>query len=180
MANKKYLDGGGLEHAWAKIKNWISLWKITSFGSGAYNNTGTITVSNNLNVASNVQISGELQVIIDTPKFTGDYTTGSTYTVTITRRHGMIYILPRSDSDSGGRTGQAVWIKNMSGETIYFVTLFISLDRGTGEGTGISAAYTLKPSLKAIENGASWRWFLPDVESSDKIVDASFVIPCYW
>lgn len=56
MASKKYLDKGGLEHAWAKIKSWIqtylSSWKTTSFGSGTYSNSGSITSSGTVKITS--------------------------------------------------------------------------------------------------------------------------------
>ena len=51
MANKQYLDKGGLEHAWSKIKSWIqtylSSWKTTNFGIGTYSNYGELDIQTN-------------------------------------------------------------------------------------------------------------------------------------
>ena len=68
MANSKYLDGGGLQRAWDRIKSWVntqlagkanashthtysqitdlSTWKTTNFGSGTYSNNGSINITN--------------------------------------------------------------------------------------------------------------------------------------
>lgn len=35
---KKFLDAGGLGHAWDKIKTWLASWKTEQFGSGTYEN----------------------------------------------------------------------------------------------------------------------------------------------
>lgn len=56
MADKNYLDRGGLEHTWAKIKSWIQTylgsWKTTNFGSGTYSNSGSITNSSTVKITS--------------------------------------------------------------------------------------------------------------------------------
>lgn len=36
MAESKYLNRGGLEYLWSKVKSWINTWKQTNFGSGTY------------------------------------------------------------------------------------------------------------------------------------------------
>lgn len=43
MADKKYLDGGGLAHLWDKIKSYLTTWKTSNFGTGTYSNSGTFS-----------------------------------------------------------------------------------------------------------------------------------------
>ena len=66
MANKQYLDKGGLEHAWSKIKSWIqtylSSWKTTNFGTGTYNNTGSIINRGQMNNIGLINNSGTIAV----------------------------------------------------------------------------------------------------------------------
>lgn len=49
MADSKYLDGGGLQRVWDRIKSylnaWISGWKTTNFGSGTYDNQLGLKIS---------------------------------------------------------------------------------------------------------------------------------------
>lgn len=76
MADKNYLDRGGLEHTWAKIKSWVntqlagkanlshthtysqitdlSSWKTTNFGSGTIN----VDDASRINVNDMLQIHG--------------------------------------------------------------------------------------------------------------------------
>lgn len=42
---KKFLDAGGLGHAWEKIKTWLGSWKTEQFGSGSYNNGCELDIS---------------------------------------------------------------------------------------------------------------------------------------
>ena len=44
MADKKYLDQGGLTHLWDKIKSYLTTWKASNFGTGTYSNSGTLTI----------------------------------------------------------------------------------------------------------------------------------------
>ena len=48
MAEKKYLDRGGLEHAWDRIKSYLTTWKTTNFGSGTYLNSGSLLIGQNI------------------------------------------------------------------------------------------------------------------------------------
>lgn len=72
MASKKYLDKGGLEHTWTKIKSWVntqlagkansshthtysqitdlSSWKTTNFGTGTYSNNGSLIIRENAQI----------------------------------------------------------------------------------------------------------------------------------
>lgn len=47
MAESKYLDGGGLQRAWDRIKAYLTTWKTTNFGSGTYQNFGIINIPKN-------------------------------------------------------------------------------------------------------------------------------------
>lgn len=49
---KKFLDGGGLQRVWDKIKEYLTNWKTSGFGSGTYNNTGSIENAGKIKVGS--------------------------------------------------------------------------------------------------------------------------------
>lgn len=46
MADKKYLDEGGLTHLWEKIKSYLETWKTSNFGTGTYSNNGQLNIVN--------------------------------------------------------------------------------------------------------------------------------------
>lgn len=41
---KKFLDAGGLGHAWGKIKTWLTSWKTEQFGSGNYTSSRNVII----------------------------------------------------------------------------------------------------------------------------------------
>ena len=112
MASKKYLDGGGLEHVWAKIKSylntWIADWKTTSFGSG------TISVGSYDFIEVPVETYG-----VDGETLAADYT--------VTKRHGMILLLAEDDNQYVTRASTIknthVKLINNYNSTIYFVMI---------------------------------------------------------
>lgn len=76
MANKQYLDKGGLERVWDRIKSYLTTWKTTNFGSGTYTNSGSLTISSSGSVTfgdSNELIVSMRRGIIKTYNFCIDF-----------------------------------------------------------------------------------------------------------
>lgn len=45
MAEKKFLDQGGLSRLWDKVKAYLTSWKTTNFGTGIYSNRGELNIT---------------------------------------------------------------------------------------------------------------------------------------
>lgn len=48
MADKKYLDKGGLAHLWDKIKSYLTTWKTSNFGTG----TGSLKMQQDFEISA--------------------------------------------------------------------------------------------------------------------------------
>ena len=86
---------GGLEHLWAKIKDWlegwITTWKQTNFGTGTYSNSGSITIPSNIDVSfDNVAISTKI-IKVDVA-FSIGCRASMTNSVTLETDHGICFI----------------------------------------------------------------------------------------
>lgn len=99
-----------MEHLWSKLKTYLASWKVTNFGSGAYNNTGnlrittegSIYVSGNLNInhsdflmtvsSTNIEMScRSVQFgVFNLEAYEG------TQVFTMTTPSGLVYIPPRN------------------------------------------------------------------------------------
>lgn len=133
MASKNYLDRGGLEHTWAKIKSWIqtylSSWKTTNFGSGTINNTGSISNSGDLLVNSDFELGYEdSEVIIEAQARTGQNQ------ITINKGHGIKVVRVQNNPPMAFGPLTQLYARNNSGVTINVTTVkFVKVNTGTSE-----------------------------------------------
>lgn len=118
-----------MEHVWAKIKEYLSSWKTTSFGSGTINNTGTISNSGDLLVNSDFELGYEdSEVIVEADGRTGQNQ------ITINKGHGIKVVRVQNAPLLAWLPSTTLYALNSSGVSINITTVkFTRINTGTSE-----------------------------------------------
>lgn len=146
MAEKKFLDQGGVSHLWSKIKGYLD----DRFGTGTYNNTGDITnVGGHIANAGVIMCTGAITVndfsIIDigspmtTKPSSGFLPARLKYEISAV--HG-IAVVHKGDDYPDGTKGYSIY--NGYTEPVTFTSMMFS---GSSSSGSLSVGYaTLQPN----------------------------------